>query len=381
MKNIPNGRQLIDSKDLISVSKSLNNDMITTGDLVGKFENKIKSLLKPKFVKVCSSGTAGLHLALMAIDLKKNDVIIMPAINFIAVYNMSMLIGAKIILADVDKYTGQMTPETLKQCIKINKIKKIKAIITMYLGGHPENIFEFYKIKKKYKCYLIEDACHALGSKYNFNNKKIHVGSCEHSDICVFSLHPLKTITTGEGGVVCTNNKKLNSKVEILRSHGIKKSKKHWVYDVLYTGYNYRLSDINCALGLSQINKINFFIKKRNSVANIYYKKLNKKIHFPKYESKNLSSCHLFLINLKEKNINLKNKVIQSMAKSKIFLHYHYIPIFMMKKIFKDPNFKKEHYVGAIYYYNTAISLPIYVNLSLSKQHLIIKKLTKLILN
>ena len=174
MKNIPNGRQLIDSKDLISVSKSLNNDMITTGDLVGKFENKIKNLLKPKFVKVCSSGTAGLHLALMAIDLKKNDVIIMPAINFIAVYNMSKLIGAKIILADVDKDTGQMTPETLKQCIKINKIKKIKAIITMYLGGHPENIFEFYKIKKKYKCYLIEDACHALGSKYNFNNKKIH---------------------------------------------------------------------------------------------------------------------------------------------------------------------------------------------------------------
>ena len=149
MKKIPNGRQSINEKDLLSVTQALKRDLITTGNLVDDFESKIKNYLKSKYVRVCSSGTAGLHLSLMAINVKKNDIIIMPSINFIAVYNMSKLLGARVVLADVDKNTGQMTPDTLRDCIKRNNLKKIKAIITMYLGGYPENVFEFYKIKKK----------------------------------------------------------------------------------------------------------------------------------------------------------------------------------------------------------------------------------------
>jgi len=375
MKKIPNGRQIIDKKDIVAVSQSLKRSLITTGELVKNFELKIKDLLKSKFTKVCSSGTAGLHLALLAINLKKNDVIIMPAINFIAVYNLSKVMGAKVILADVDKSSGQMTPQTLEDCIKRNKLKKIKAIITMYLGGHPENVVDFYKIKKKYKCYLIEDACHALGSEYIFKNKYYNIGSCKHSDISVFSLHPLKTITTGEGGIICTNNKNLDSKIEILRSHGIKKTKKHWIYTVEDHGFNYRLSDINCALGISQIKKISFFIKKRNKIAKLYSKNLKNNFLIPKYSPSNKSSYHLFIINLKKKNINLKNKIIDDMAKSNINLHYHYIPIFKMKKIFDDKKFNEKHYSGALHYFSTTISLPIYVNMSLNDQNLIVKKL------
>ena len=162
MKKIPYGRQYIDSQDIRIVSKALQEDLITTGRYVKKFEKKISDFLKVKYAVSCNSGTSALHLALMAINLKKDDVIIMPAINFIAVYNMARFMNAKIILSDVDALTGQMTPNLLLECIKNNKLKKIKAIITMYLGGYPENVVEFYKIKKKFKCYLIEDACHAL---------------------------------------------------------------------------------------------------------------------------------------------------------------------------------------------------------------------------
>ena len=145
MKIIPYGRQSIDNQDIKFVSRALKKDLITTGDYLKKFENKISNFLNVKHVASCSSGTSALHLALIAIGLKKSDVIIMPAINFIAVYNMARLLGAKIFLADVDPLTGQMTPNTLLDCIKNNKLKKIKAIVTMYLGGYPENVDEFYK--------------------------------------------------------------------------------------------------------------------------------------------------------------------------------------------------------------------------------------------
>jgi dTDP-4-amino-4,6-dideoxygalactose transaminase len=261
MKIIPYGRQYIDSQDIRLVSKALREDLITTGRYVKKFENKISKFLKVKYATSCNSGTSALHLALLAINLKEKDVIIMPAINFIAVYNMARLINAKIFLADVDPLTGQMTPETLLKCIKNNKLKRIKAIVTMYLGGYPENVIEFYNIKKKYKCFLIEDACHAFGAKYKFKNKKIYIGSCEHSDIATFSLHPVKTLTAGEGGIVTTNNKIIANKVLLLRSHRIERKKnKHWDYKIQDFGFNYRLSDINSALGLSQLNKVNKFI-------------------------------------------------------------------------------------------------------------------------
>ena len=259
MKTIPYNRQYIDSKDIKYVSKALKEDIITTGKYVKKFEDKFIKFFQSKYVLTCSSGTSALHLAFASINLKKDDVVIMPAINFIAAYSMAKLMNARIFLADTDYLTGQMTPTTLLECIKKNKIKKIKAVVNMYLGGYPENIINFYRIKKKYNFVLIEDACHALGAKYKFKEKYINIGSCKHSDIAVFSLHPVKTITSGEGGVITTNNKILYNRQKMLRSHYIirENKKKHWKYQINKIGFNYRLSDINCALGLSQFKKIN----------------------------------------------------------------------------------------------------------------------------
>jgi dTDP-4-amino-4,6-dideoxygalactose transaminase len=383
MSIIPYGRQYIDSQDIKFVSKALKKDLITTGDYVKKFEDKISKILKVKFTTVCSSGTSALYLALIAINLKKDDVIVMPAINFIAVYNMARLMNAKIFLADVDSLTGQMTPETLLGCIRKNKLKKIKAIVTMYLGGYPENVIEFYNIKKRFNCYLIEDACHAFGAKYEYNKKYFNIGSCKHSDIAVFSFHPVKTITTGEGGAIVTSSKKLYKKIILSRSHGIIRNKKyHWKYNIKNSGYNFRLSDINCALGLSQLKKINKFINERKNIFNFYIEKLKKYsniINIPSYNIKNKPAFHLFIINFKNFNIknNVKDKFLIFLKKNKIIAQYHYLPIYKFDVCNAKSNFFLEN--SERYFHNT-VSIPIYFGLDLNKRNIIIKKITEFML-
>jgi dTDP-4-amino-4,6-dideoxygalactose transaminase len=377
MKTIPYGRQYIDSHDIRLVFKALKEDLITTGRYVKKFENKISEFLKVKYAASCNSGTSALHLALMAINLKKNDVIIMPAINFIAVYNMASLMNAKIFLADVDPLTGQMTPKLLLECIKNNKLKKIKAIVTMYLGGYPENVIEFYNIKKKFNCFLIEDACHALGSKYFFNKRFLPIGSCNHSDISTFSLHPVKTITSGEGGLVTTNNEVFYNRIISLRSHGINKDKNfHWKYNLSESGFNYRLSDVNCALGLGQLKKINKFINYRKIVFNFYRNELKKFINsivLPCYKISK-PSYHLFLISVNFAKISsTKDKFLKFLRKNNILCQYHYIPIYKFKLFNKKINLN--FYKGAEFYYKNTISLPIFYGLNIISQRTIIDKI------
>ena len=377
MKKIPYNRQFISSEDIKEVSSSLKKNLITTGPYVNKFENKLKKKLKVKHAVSCSNGTSALHLALMSIDLKKNDIVIIPSINFIAAYNMAKLMEASIFLADVDPLTGQMTPRTLLECIKNNKLKKIKAIVTMYLGGYPENVVEFYKIKKKFNCYLIEDACHAMGAKYAYKKKYLYVGSCYHSDISTFSLHPVKTITAGEGGVITTNNTDIFDKIISLRSHGINKNREfHWKYNISKPGFNYRLSDINCALALSQFKQIDKFINYRKKIFESYKKKLESTtnlIDFPHY-IKNKPSYHLFLISINFKKIkSTKDKLLKFLTKNNIFCQYHYIPIYKFKLFNKKINLK--FYKGAEFYYKNTISLPIFYNLNNSSQKKIINKI------
>lgn len=375
MKNIPYGRQFIDKEDIKLVTKSLKSKLITTGTYVKEFERKTTQFLKCKYAISCSSGTAALHLAFLSINLKKNDIVVMPAVNFVAAYNICQLIGAKVFIADVDKFTGQMSPSKLIHCIKENNLKNIKAIITMYLGGYPENVEEFYKIKKKYKCYLIEDACHAFGAKYTSKNKILHIGSCRHSDISTFSFHPVKTITTGEGGLITTNNINLKKKILLIRSHGILKRKQHWKYDVVSNGLNYRLSDINCALGLGQLKKINKFINFRKKVF-LYYKKQFKNftniITFNNYNSDNKPSYHLCIISINFRKIkSTKDKLLLFLKKKLIYSQFHYIPIYKFK-IFKNNNI---YYKNSEYYFNNTISIPIYYNLKKKLQIKIIKEI------
>ena len=244
----------------------------------------------------------------------------------------------------------------------------------MFHGGYPENIKKFYEIKKKYKFSIIEDACHALGSGYRYKNNFFKIGSCQHSDISTFSLHPIKTITSGEGGVVTTNNAKIANNIRLFRSHGIlRKKNKHWEYDILKYGFNYRLSDINCALGLSQLKKINYFLKKRKKIYQKYlreFKNFNSNILVPKY-SKNIKfSYHLFLLNVAFDKLN-KNKdhFMNYLKRNGIMAQQHYIPIYKFS-VYKR---KSVRLPGTEKYFNNSISLPIFANLSNINQDRIIK--------
>lgn len=375
MNKINYGRQYIDSKDIQAVSKILKQDKITTGIQVEKFEKLINQYLKCRYSTTCNSGTSALFLAMQSIGLKKNDIVIMPSINFVASYNVAKLFGARIFLSDVNQHTGQMSPENVLNCCKKFKLSKVKAIITMYNGGYPENAENFYKLKKKLGCYIIEDACHAFGSQYKSGNRYYKIGSCSHSDISTFSLHPVKSITTGEGGIVTTNSKKINDKIKALRSLGIVKDKnKHWKYDVIYNGFNFRLNDFQCALGISQLKKINKFISYRNKIAKKYTKKLKSVPYIlcPNVQNKYFSSFHLYLINLKKPNMIKKEKLIKYMLRNKIIIQYHYIPIYKFK-------YFSDKYIcdNAEIYYNSTVSLPIYYGLKDKEQNLIINKIKK----
>ena len=379
-KKINYGRQHIDKLDVNLVIKSLNENLITTGNYVNLFEKKISDKFKCKYAFSCNSGTAGLHLAYLAINLKKNDIVLMPSINFVSSYSMAKQLGAKIFLVDVDPLTGQMTPEKVLDCIKLNKIKKIKVIITMYLGGYIENNINFYNLKNTLKCYLIEDACQAFGAKYNFKNKKYYIGSCKHSDICVFSFHPVKTITTGEGGMVVTNLKLFSEKIKIFRNHGIvTDKKKYWKYDIKQTSFNYRLSDINCALGISQLKKLNKFINQRKKIFYEYKDKLKNfkdyvRIH--NYNNK-INSFHLIILNIDFNSLKShKNEFFKFLNKYNIFPQYHFIPLYKF-------SFHKKKYLnkftGTEEYAKNSISLPVYFNLNKNDISHIIKIIKKFI--
>ena len=368
-KIIPYGRQNIDTQDIREVCNTLKSDFLTTGNKVIEFENKLKNFTKANYVATCNSGTSALYLSMLAIDLKKDDNVIIPAINFIASYNACKILNANVYLADVDPVTGQMTPETLIECIKINKIKKIKLIISMYLSGNALNVKKLYKIKKKYNCFLIEDACHALGSEYKEGIKKIKVGSCKHSDICTFSFHPIKSITTAEGGAITTNSKKIIDKIFLLRSHGIVRSnkEKHWHYDVKTNGYNFRLSDFNCALGISQLKKINTFISFRKKVAKFYIQKLKKikeNLILPDM-GKTTNSWHLFLVSINFKKIK-KNKELffKFMKNNGVIVQYHYIPLYR----FSITKSKYKKLKNAEIYFNNAVSMPIFYKFKKKQQ-------------
>jgi len=380
MKKLSYGKHNIDQIDINLVKKSLSSDVITGGSYLNKFEKKIKSFTKSKFSLACNSGTAAIHLSLLAIGIKKNDNVLMPTVNFVAAYNMCKVIGANPILIDVDPLTGQVTPENIESFFQKNKKIKIKLLITMFLGGYPENIQKFYKLKKKHTFLILEDSCHAFGASYYVNNKKYMVGSCKHSDLSTFSFHPVKTITTGEGGAVTTSNKNFFNKMNFLRSHGILRKKDYWHYDIEKPGYNYRISDINCALGVTQIKKTLSFLDQRKKNFENYIQLFNDvkvdTVSFPKYEKRNNPSFHLFLININFKMLKInKDQLIRRLNKKNIFPQFHYIPLYKFSIVNNKSKFKNSER-----YFNNTLSLPIYVGLTKKEQINIVNNLTKIVI-
>ena len=316
-----------------------------------------------------------LHLALLALQVKAGDLVIVPTITFLATANAVRYVGADIIFSDVDPNTGNITPEILQDIL--NKNSKITAVIVVHLNGHPVEMFKIKKLAIKYKFKIIEDACHALGASIVNNDNFSKIGSCKYSDLSTFSFHPVKAIAMGEGGMITKNNKSYAEKIKLLRNHGILKNSNSfinnslafdnekinpWYYEMQEIGFNYRASEINCALGNSQLKKLNKFIEKRNLLAQIYEKELKslsevmKIISSPKFSK---SAWHLFVVLIDfEKLMIGREKLMNELFKHGIKSQVHYIPVHLQpyysnRYLFKDLN-------NAKVYYSKCLSLPIF---------------------
>tara|TARA_B100001057_G_C22867271_1_gene957094 strand:+ start:4241 stop:5431 length:1191 start_codon:yes stop_codon:yes gene_type:complete len=382
---IPYSRQFIDKSDIKEVNKVLKSDFLTQGPNINIFEKNLSKFVGSKYAVAVSSASAGLHLSCLALGLKNNDILWTTPNTFVASASCGLHCGAKLNFVDIDINTNNICVKKLEE--KLKKAKKLKKLpqilVPVHFSGQPTLQDEIFKLSKKYKFKILEDASHSLGASY----KKVKVGSCKWSDAAVFSLHPVKTITSGEGGIITTNNKKIYEMLLNLRNNGIvnnlknlkKKINSKWYYEQQYLGFNYRLNDIQAALGNSQLKKITKFIKYRNKIANYYLDKLNDlNIDLPLINKNVISTFHLFVIKLRTKNLKKYDEIFKKILSYGISINLHYLPVHL-HPLFKKMGFKKGDFPIAERYSETAISIPIYYGLTKKKVDKTIKILKKLI--
>jgi len=371
--------QNIDHKDISNVIKTLKSDLITSGPNILKFEKNLSKKVNSKHCVVFNSATSALHSACLALGLKENDWLWTSANSFVASANCGLYCGAKIDFLDIELETFNIDLQKLE--IKLQKAKKKKLlpkiIVPIVFAGQPYDIDYLISLSKKYQFKILEDASHGLGAKY----KKKNIGSNKNI-ISVFSFHPVKMITTGEGGSAHTSNTKYYNIMKSISSHGIIRKKKnldhginHLLYEQKYLGFNYRLTDIQAALGISQLKRLNLFLKKRRDVAGIYNQHLNnKKLILPMEKKYAKSSFHLYVVLVNDVKKKVRNNLIRYLKKNKIFTNIHYKPIHL-QPYFKKFGFKKGDFKKAEEYYERAISLPIHPNLKKKQVMMIIKKI------
>jgi|694.fasta_scaffold30024_8 dTDP-4-amino-4,6-dideoxygalactose transaminase len=370
------GYHKISRDDKKEVLKALSDKLITKGRYVHKFENEIKKITKSKYSSVCNNGTSALYLAIKSLNLKKNSYVLIPSINFLASSNVCRILGYKIIFVDVEPSTGLVSPEifqeTLNYCLK-KKIKP-KLFLPQFHAGQCYDAKKIFNIAKKKKIFVIEDACHAFGSFYKYKNK-YPIGSCKYSNATTFSFHPVKNITTGEGGAITTNSKKINNFINCFKNHGmIKKNNKSFPYTLNFSGLNFRISDINCALGVSQIKKIRKIFNYKKNLFNYYKKKLQIISSIKILEQNKFCDplWHLFIIFLKFESFSKKNKLINFLDKNKIGTQVHYIPVYKHKIFSKSLNPSK---AGADKFFKQSLSLPFHLDINKKDIDFIIKKI------
>ena len=362
-KFIPYGYQLIDKKDVEEVVKVLKSDWLTQGPKVEQFEKAIAKYCRAKYAVAVSSGTAALHSAYIASGIKPGNEVITTPLTFAATANMLVQCGIKPVFADIED-TLNINPKEIEKRLT----PKTRAIVTVDFAGFPCSYDEIFKIARRHNLLVIEDACHALGSEYK--GKKIG----GFSDMTVLSFHPVKHITTGEGGMILTNNKDFYDKLKIIRNHGIvkKPEKSKWYYEIEHPSFNYRITDIQCALGQSQLKKLNRFIKRRREIVARYNKAFEnvKEIIAPAEEDYVRSSWHIYPIQVQGVN---RKKIFEGLQKMGIGVQVHYMPLHMHPFYRNKFGYKKGDFPIAERYYKRAISLPLYPKMTNEDVRYVIK--------
>ncbi len=365
---IPYGRQHITNDDIASVVAVLKSDYLTTGPLVTAFENALSRLTGAKHVVVCSNGTTALHLACLSLGICKGELGVTSPITFLASANCIEYCGGHADFTDINPESLCLDPNALEEYCKSGNIPKV--VIPVSYAGIPADLPAIKALSGKYGFKIIEDAAHAIGSTYKFKGKTFQSGSCAHSDLAVFSFHPVKTITTGEGGAVLTNSDKLAERLRRLRSHGMAKDipiakKAPWYYEMPEIGFNYRITDIQCALGLSQVKRIARIKKERQALVKTYNKAFQRMAGFitPPWP-KGTSPCyHLYPVQFTGGE-RVRSAVYNALLKAGIQSQVHYIPVYWQPYYAKKYGYKIGMCPNAENYYRGCLSLPLFPGLT-----------------
>ncbi len=371
---IPYGRQWIDEEDIQAVVETLQSDYLTTGPKVSEFEKVVAEYVGAKYAVAVSNGTAALHVACLAAGIKEGDEVITTPITFVASANCVLYCGGTPVFADINSTTYNIDPADIRDKIT----SKTKAIIAVHFTGQPCEMDEIRQIASEYNLLVIEDAAHALGADY----KGTRIGNI--SDMTTFSFHPVKHITTGEGGMITTNSRELYDRLVLYRSHGITRDDTlmtsndgPWYYQQLELGYNYRITDIQCALGISQMRRLDLFVARRREIADRYNQEFANQdgIIIPNQLACCNSSWHLYVIQV----VNVDRKeVVEFLLAKDIGVNVHYIPVYT-QPYYQDHGYKDVKCPQAEKVYSHFISLPMYAKLTDEEQGYVIKQIKGLI--
>jgi UDP-4-amino-4,6-dideoxy-N-acetyl-beta-L-altrosamine transaminase len=379
MKVIPYGKQQIDQEDLDAVAAVLTTDFLTQGPKIQEFENKFATYVGSKYAVAVNNATSGLHLSVLSLGLEKGDRVITTPITFAASANCIRYAGGEVWFADIDKDSYLLSLESTRKLIESKPEGFFKGIIPVDFAGLPVNLEAFRALAKEHNLWVIEDACHAPGGFFiDSLGKYQKCGNGNYADVSVFSFHPVKHIACGEGGMVTTNSEKLYKKLSLLRSHGITKenmTENHggWFYEMQELGFNYRLTDIQCALGITQLAKNNKGVERRNEIAKKYKEAFKGKIKFQSLPKGAYNAHHLFVIEVEK-----RKELYDYLREFKIYTQVHYIPVHTLP-YYKEFDYVTADLTNSEHYYSRCLSLPMFPSLTDEEHGFVIEKIISFI--